>query len=63
MTDRQYVLRSAQFNGISVIKPKKGSPGIIAIDFNNKVNGVHPCVIDATTWAKARTQLINYYKG
>lgn len=59
MTDKQYTLRAAQLKGLDLIKPTKGNPGILAIDFKNKGK----CVIDAQTWAQARTQINNYYKA
>jgi hypothetical protein len=62
MTNAQYVARAAQLKGLSLIKPTKGNPGILAIDYNSKRNGVHPCVIDAQTWAQARAQITDYYK-
>jgi hypothetical protein len=61
MTAKQYVIRATQIKGLDLIKPTKGNPGILAIDYTRKVGGVHPCVIDARTWAEAQTQLNNYY--
>lgn len=63
MTNQQYVVRAAQLKGLSLIKPTKGNPGILAYNFNTKTNGIHPCVIDAQTWAEARTQITNYYRA
>lgn len=64
MTNAQYVTRAAQLKGLSLIKPTKGNPGILAYNFNSKgPNGVFPCVIDAQTWAEARTQITNYYRA
>jgi hypothetical protein len=64
MTNAQYVARSAQLKGLSLIKPTKGSPGILAYDFNKKdARGVFPCVIDANNWEQARAQIINFYKA
>jgi hypothetical protein len=64
MTNQQFVIRSAQLKGLSLIKPTKGNPGILAYNFNKKdASGVFPCVIDATTWAEAQKQITNYYRG
>lgn len=64
MTAQQYVTRSAQLKGLSLIKPTKGNPGILALDFNKKdARGVYPCVIDAPTWAEAQKQITNYYRA
>lgn len=60
MTDKQYTIRAAQLKGLSIIKPTKGNPGILALNFNIKPA---PCVIDAQTWAEARTQINNYFKA
>lgn len=64
MTAQQFVTRSAQLKGLSLIKPRKGNPGILAYNFNQKNNrGVFPCVIDAATWAEAQKQITNYYRA
>ncbi len=64
MTNQQYVVRSAQLKGLSLIKPTKGNPGILAYNFKTKdANGVFPCVIDAQTWAEARTQITKAYRA
>ena len=56
MNDRQYVIRAAQMQGLSLMKPKKGVPGILAYDYNNKdARGLFPCVINATSWALAES--------
>jgi len=61
MTNAQYVVRAAQLIGLSLVKPTKGNPGIVAYDFNNRnERGVFPCVIDADTWEQARAQINNY---
>ena len=63
MTDRQYVIRAAQIKGLSLIKPTKGNPSIIAHDYNKKdARGLFPSVIDATNWAEARSQINAFYK-
>ena len=62
MTDREYALRAAQIKGLTVSKPTKRSPEIIAYDFNNKnERGIYPCVIYAKTWAEARAQINAFY--
>jgi hypothetical protein len=63
MTNAQYVVRAAQIKGLSLIKPTKGNPGILAIDYNNKSGGVHTLVIDAQNWAQAKQQIDNYYRA
>jgi hypothetical protein len=64
MTNAQYVTRAAQLKGLSLIKPTKGNPGILAYDFTKKdARGVFPCVIDAQTWEQARSQVTNYYRA
>jgi hypothetical protein len=64
MTAQQYVVRSAQLKGLSLIKPTKGNPGILAFNYSQKDSrGVYPCVIDATTWAEAQKQITNYYRA
>jgi hypothetical protein len=64
MTDKQYTIRAAQLKGLSLIKPTKGNPGILAHNFNQKdARGVFPCVIDAPTWAEARKQITNFYRA
>lgn len=64
MNARQYVIRAAQLKGLSLIKPTKGNPGILALNFNQKnEQGVYPCVIDAQTWAEAQKQINNYYRA
>jgi hypothetical protein len=61
MTNAQYVARAAKLNGLSLVKPTKGNPGIIAYDLNNRnERGVFPCVIDADSWEQARAQINNY---
>lgn len=63
MTDRQYVIRAAQIKGLSIILPTKASPGILAIDWSTKnARGVYPCIVDALTWAQARTQINAAYR-
>lgn len=63
MTAQQYVIRAAQMKGLSLIKPTRGNPGILAYDYNKKnAAGVFPCVIDAKTWAEAQTQINNYFR-
>lgn len=64
MTNAQYVIRAAQIKGLSLIKPIKGNPGVLAYDFNKKdARGVFPCVIDAQTWAEARQQIDTFYRA
>lgn len=64
MTAQQFVIRSAQIKGLSLIKPTKGNPGVLAIDFTKKdARGVFPCVIDAPTWAEAQKQITNYFRA
>lgn len=64
MTNAQYVARAAQIKGLSLIKPTKGNPGILAYDFSKKdARGIFPCVIDANTWEQARSQITNYYRA
>lgn len=63
MTNAQYVIRTAQIKGLSLIRPTKGNPGILAYDFSKKdARGVFPCVIDAANWSQAREQINNYYR-
>ena len=62
MTDAKYVVRTAQLKGLSLIKPTKSNPGILAYDFTKKNDrGVFPCVIDANNWQQARSQINHYY--
>jgi hypothetical protein len=61
MTDREFVIHSCKIKGLSIWMPKRGCPGIVAHDFQKKVGGVFPCIIDAKTWAEAKKQLIAYY--
>ncbi len=61
MTNQQYVIRASQMKGLSLIKPVRGNPGILAYNYNTKVNGIFPCVIDATTWDQARKQIDAYF--
>ena len=64
MTNAQYVTRAAQLKGLSLIKPTKGNPGILAYDFSKKdARGVFPCVIDANNWEQARSQVTNHYRA
>jgi len=64
MTDREYTIRAAQLKGLSLVKPTKGNPGILAHDFKTKdARGLFPCVIDAQTWAQARAQINNYFRA
>jgi hypothetical protein len=60
MTDRDYVIRACEMLALDLLKPTKRCPGILATDWNRKVSGVHPCVIDAQTWAQARGQVNAY---
>jgi hypothetical protein len=61
MIDKEFVIQSCRIKRLDLWKPKKGCPGVTAYDFNNKVSGVFPCVIDAKTWAEAKQQLLAYY--
>ena len=64
MTNAQYVARAAQLKGLSLIKPTKGNPGILAYDFNKRDSrGLFPCVVDASSWGQARSQITNYYRA
>ena len=64
MTDKQYVVRAAQLKGLSLLRPTKGSPGILATDYNNKdARGLFPCVIDASNWEQARAQFNAFYRA
>lgn len=60
MTDKDYVIRACEMKAIDLIKPTKRALGIVATDWNRKVSGVHPCVIDADTWGDARKQVDAY---
>lgn len=62
MTDKDYVIRACELKAIDLIKPTKKSPRIVAINWNWKVSGVHPCVIDADTWSEARAQIDAYFR-
>ncbi len=62
MTNQQYVCQAAKIQGLSLIKPTRINPGIIAYDFSKKDDrGVFPCVIDAADWAQARQQINMFY--
>lgn len=62
MTDKDYVIRACELKAIDLIKPTKRAPGILATDWNRKVSGAHPCVIDAPTWSDARAQIDAYFR-
>jgi methionine salvage enolase-phosphatase E1 len=53
-TARSYVIRAAQIKGIALIKPTRGNPGILGTVWKD---GFGSHVIDAATWAEARTQI------
>ena len=54
MTPRAYVIRACQMLKVELVKPTKGCPGILGTHY---VNGFGHNVIDAQTWAEAKTQL------
>ena len=49
--------RAAQVLGLDLIKPAKGAPEILGFHYSN---GFGKCVIDAPTWAEARTQITKF---
>ncbi|MER2626207.1 MAG: hypothetical protein ABTS22_20010 [Accumulibacter sp.] len=62
MTNAQYVTQACKIKGLSLSKPTKAAPEIVAYDFQKKDSrGVFPCVIDAISWAQAREQINSYY--
>ncbi len=64
MTNSQYVIRTAQLKGLSLIKPTIADRGVMAYDFNKKdARGIFPCVIDAKDWKQAKEQVIAYYQA
>ncbi len=64
MTNQQYVCQAAKIKGLSLVKPTRNNPGIVAYDFSNKDDrGVFPCVIDASDWAQARLQINQFYRA
>ena len=63
MKTQDYVIRAAQIKGLSLIKPTKKTPGILAYDFAKKDSrGLFPCVIDADSWETAKEQIDSYYQ-
>lgn len=54
MTDRQIVVRTAQAKGFDLIKPSKADKTILVMA---SINGFYKCMVEAATWAEARTKL------
>lgn len=60
MNDRQYVIRACEVKGFDLLKPTKAAPGIVVYDYKS---GFGRCIVEADTWAQARTQLDQAYKN
>jgi hypothetical protein len=57
MTDKDFVIRSAQANRLDLIKPSKADKTILVIDAKRKPA---PVAVEAPTWGAARSQLAAY---
>lgn len=57
MNHKEYVLRNCEMLGLDVIKPTRAAPGILVHDWSVKPTRL---IVDAHTWAQARTQLIDW---
>ena len=64
MKDKDYVIRVAQMKRLDLIKPTRSCLGVLVYDMRNKDSrGVHPCIVDAKTWAEAKEQIVAYYRA
>jgi hypothetical protein len=57
MTDKDYVSRTCEMAKFDLLKPKRGSPGILAVDYSQKPGKI---IVDAQTWGDARKQIDAY---
>ena len=57
MTDKDFVVRSSQFNRLDLIKPSKADRTILVIDPKRSPSRV---AVEALTWGAARSQLAAY---
>jgi hypothetical protein len=57
MTDKDFVIRSAQANRLDLVKPSRADRTILIIDPRRKPA---PVAVEALTWSAARSQLAAY---
>lgn len=54
LTDRLYTIRATQLKGLDLIRPTRADKTIMIYDWSS---GVGRCVVEAGSWADARTKL------